>query len=69
MYKTEDYSVKNQRNSKSFRLESNSYAKYLPTGVASGVNIPIKFHENETKKHFLMICAGSISITFLIYQQ
>ena len=47
MYKKEHYSVKNQRHFKSFRLESNSYINYLPTGVASGVDVVVTFSERE----------------------
>ena len=49
MYRKEDHSVKNQRHFKSFRLESNSYVNYLPTGVASGVDVVVKFSKNEEK--------------------
>ena len=49
MYKKEDYSVKNQRHFKHFRLESNLYINYLPTGVASGVDVVVKFSKMEEK--------------------
>ena len=49
MYNKEDYSVKNQRHFKFFRLESNSYVNYLPTGAASGVDVVVKFSKREEK--------------------
>ena len=49
MYKKEDYSVKNQRHFKPFRLESDSYVNYLPTGAASVVDVVVKFSKREEK--------------------